>query len=92
MVTVLLVFTAAGTPLVKLPKFNPPIAFVTTLSPVPVDVVTLFPLILYELGAALVMTYGESIDICAEVTYFAVISAIALDGEIKSKKGSNFFI
>ena len=59
MVTVLLVLTAAGTPLVKLPQFNPPIAFVTTLSPVPVDVVTLFPLILYELGAALVMTYGE---------------------------------
>ena len=92
MVTVLLVFTAAGTPLVRLPKFNPPIAFVTTLSPVPVDVVTLFPLILYELGAAFVMTYGESIDICAEVTYFAVISAKALEGERKSIKGSNFFI
>ena len=86
------VFTAAGTPLVKLPKFNPPIAFVTTLSPVPVDVVTLFPLMLYVLGAAFVITYGESIDICAEVTYFAVISAKALDGERKSIKGSNFYI
>ena len=44
------------------------------------------------LGAAFVMTYGESIDICAEVTYFAVISAKALDGERKSMKGSSFLI
>ena len=65
--TVLFVLTKAGTPLLKLPKFSPPIAFVTMLSPVPVDVGTLLPLMLYELGAAFVMTYGESTEICAEV-------------------------
>ena len=90
--TVLFVCIAFGAPLLpKLPRFRPPIALVTTLSPVPVDVVILFPLMLYELGAAFVMTYGESIEICAEVTNFCVISAKALDGEIKSKKGTNFF-
>ena len=78
--------------MLKLTRFNPPIPFVTTLSPVPVEVVILFQLIEYELGAAFVITYGESIDICAEVTYFAVISAKALDGERKIIKGSSFFI
>ena len=55
-VTVLFVFTKAGTPLLKLHRLSPPIAFVTILSPVPVDVVILFPLMLYVLGAAFVMT------------------------------------
>ena len=55
-VTVLFVFTKSGTPSLKLPRFKPPMAFVTTLSPVPVEVVILFPLIEYELGAAFVIT------------------------------------
>ena len=61
--TVLLVCIRLGTPELKLPRFSPPIPFVTILSPVPVEVVILFPLIEYELGAAFVITYGESIEI-----------------------------
>ena len=93
MVTVLFVCIAFGAPLLpKLPRFNPPIAFVTTLSPVPVEVVILFPLMEYELGAAFVMTYGESIENELAVTYLAVISANALDGERKMINGISFFI
>ena len=46
-VTVLFVCIAFGAPeLSKLPRFIPPIALVTRLSPVPVQVVILFPLML----------------------------------------------
>ncbi len=45
-VTVVFVAVTAAKPLLTLPKFNPPIPLVTILSPDPVEVVILLPLML----------------------------------------------
>ena len=60
----------AGTPAVKLPMFNPPIAFDVVDPPEVTDGVILLPLIEYVVPSLFVTEYGISTEIWADVTNF----------------------
>ena len=69
-VTDLSVCIRAGTPEVKLPRFNPPIAPEVVDPPEVTEGVILLPLRLYVVPNLLVTEYGISTVICADVVNF----------------------
>ena len=82
----------AGTPAVKLPIFNPPIAPAVVDPPLVTDGVMFVPDIEYVVPNLLVTEYGISTEICADVVNFCVMSASATEGLNSNSSASSFFI
>ena len=89
-VTALSVCIMAGTPAVKLPMFNPPIAPAVVDPPLVTEGVMFVPDIEYVVPNLLVTLYGMSTLICAEVVNFCVMSAKAADGTNNNNESSFF--
>ena len=90
--TTLSVCIRAGTPSVKLLRFNPPIAFAVVDPPLVTEGVILLPDNEYVVPNLLVTEYGISTVICADVVNFCVMSASATEGLNSNSSASSFFI
>ena len=91
-VTALSVCIMAGTPAVKLPIFNPPIAPDVVDPPLVTDGVMFVPDIEYVVPNLFVTEYGISTVIWADVVNFCVMSASATEGLNSNSSASSFFI
>ena len=92
-VTTLSVCIRAGTPSVKLPKFNPPIAFAVVDPPLVTEGVILLPDNEYVVPNLFVTEYGISTVICADVVNFCVMSLRTGDvGASNNNSANSFFI
>ena len=82
----------AGTPAVKLPTFNPPIAPEVVLPPEVTEGVMLLPDIEYVVPNLFVTEYGISTVIWADVVNFCVMSASATEGLNSNSNANSFFM
>ena len=90
--TTLSVCIRAGTPSVKLLRFNPPIAFAVVDPPLVTEGVILLPDNEYVVPNLFVTEYGISTVICADVVNFCVMSASATEGLNSNSNANSFFI